>query len=348
MRRPKRRKSHLDISDITSEISQFNSTIVDGSLLDLSTKSVPLSSEADTSAINDLRQQILDLRSEMNIAHEEIANLNTQCCSLKNELVDKIVQINMLKKISTEPVSITPRTSTTPIMRKLTNIRMKVPRFSPINSFGDASIRETPIRQDSLSRTIKLSKLSSRMTAEAECKSELIQKSSDKPHEGLTHDGTEGSTVTKPKIIILGDQQAQNLTMRMTKDRENKWNDKYDMFGMIKPSATSSGILSTCSVASLTRSDEDILVLLLGSNDSNPFALFANLCNFLYGLKGQKVFIVNVQYNRYLNEQKLNNKIKLLARNYSHCKFVEMNNGYDDISNQMTHGKFIEKLSFKY
>lgn len=77
LRRP--RKLHLDISDITTEISHFNSTLADGTLLNLSTKSVPEVSEMDTSQVTDLRQELTDLRREMSVAHEEIANLNSEC-----------------------------------------------------------------------------------------------------------------------------------------------------------------------------------------------------------------------------------------------------------------------------
>lgn len=356
--RKTRHNTFLDISDITTEITEFNSTIADGNLLDISTKSIPIPNEGDTSVIIDLKQQVINLKSEMMIAHEEIENLNIQCSSLKNELADKTAQINILKKISTETVSISPRMSTgvkSPLMRKLTNMRMRVSRSSPINidNNRDIGVRETPIRKDFNSGLNRTESLKARMAAcDPEAKTSIYSEVSSAIHEPAyiaqersPHDNTNSGT--KPKILILGDEQARNLTVQLIKDRNNKWNDKYDVTGLIKPSATSSEILNKCDVATLINGDSDILVLVLGSNDSNPLAMFANLCNFLYRLRGQKVFIVDVQYNRYLNEGKLNSNIKLLTRNYSNCRFIEMTSGNNGMLHHMKPDVFIKKLSFK-
>lgn len=348
----RRRKPFLDISDITTEITQFNSTIADGSLLDVSTKSVPMTLELNTTtSLSDMKQQIIDLRCEMDTAHEEIANLNSYCSSLKKELVEKSVQIELLKKITTDPAFISSRssprkTSTTPIMKKLTSIRMSIPRFSPINNNGggECSIGETPTRRENQYRPIKNATLTSRIIytePEFRCKPSSDHKSTD------VIDGNnlapEVATIEKPKIIVLGDQQAKNLTQQLTKDRMGKWNDKYDVFGLIKPSATSSEILGSCNIATLSTNDKDIIILVLGSNDYNPYVMYSNLCNFLCRLNGKKVLIADILENRFLNIKKLNNKIKLLSKNYASCKFIEMSH-----ESLPTHSKrYIRNLSFK-
>lgn len=78
---------------------------------------------------------------------------------------------------------------------------------------------------------------------------------------------------------------------------------------------------------------KDNVIILTGSNDSNPFELMSEVSIALFFLKECNVFIVNVLHNDSLNdslnERKLNKQLKLLTRNYNNCTFIETHGGQD-------------------
>lgn len=100
------------------------------------------------------------------------------------------------------------------------------------------------------------------------------------------------STDEKPKIFIFGDQQVKGLASIIIKARSNRWNDKYNVESIIKPNATSTQILSSCSDAFINRlTSNDIILLALGSNDKCPYTLISEICNVLYKLRHNYVYI---------------------------------------------------------
>lgn len=129
-------------------------------------------------------------------------------------------------------------------------------------------------------------------------------------------------STTKSNIYIIGDQQVKGLTTQLIKSRSRGWNDRYSVTGLVKPFASSSQILNSCSSMYDKISKNDILILSLGCNDKNPYSIMTNICNILCNFKESKVFLLSVQHNNYLNTHKLNSEINALIKNYANCTFI--------------------------
>lgn len=107
--------------------------------------------------------------------------------------------------------------------------------------------------------------------------------------------------------------------------RAGKWNDVYNVSGEVKPNASSSAILKNLENKSQLFLRDNIIILAVGSNDKNPYELFTSLCNILSKLKNNRVYLLGVQRNNYLNTKLLNSELKMIAKNYTNCKYVETN-----------------------
>lgn len=129
----------------------------------------------------------------------------------------------------------------------------------------------------------------------------------------------------KPKIHILGDQRCKGIAAEMIESRKSKWNDNYTVTGYCKPQASTLNVLTSCKdVLKESDSKNDIIVLILGSNDTKPYEFVFELCNALNMLKEHKVLIVKVAKNNHINSNLQNYYIKLLCNHYNRTKFIEV------------------------
>lgn len=354
----RRNKSECDLSTLTMDRTLLSSTLAevsDTDTLDLSTKSMPTSAGHSRDDIRHLNQQIIDLRLELSVAHEEITNLNYECNSLKQKLEDNNKQIHLLKKVSSESLSMsqmctpfTPQNKvSTPPLKKLTNVKIRLSR-GYIKPSGRITQTETPkthtnsipqrlVRQ--MSDNIRTDILTNNKTEHLinnlpslstwtlptivrnDCDQKAVNAST------VTEEVNKNKNNDKRRMIyIVGDEQAQNLAASMLENRQGKWNDEYGIFGMVKASATSCEILRTCENMSQSVTKKDIIILCFGICDQNVYKYVSNLSNILYIFRKQKVFITNVQYNPCLNEHMLNRQLHLIVRNYSNCKLIHLTN----------------------
>lgn len=76
-------------------------------------------------------------------------------------------------------------------------------------------------------------------------------------------------------LYILGDDSLLCLSVAVLKSRRGKWNDQYKPKAFVKNGAKSTHILEEC-IDSLT--EFDVVLLGVGSNDSNPTKLQSYLC----------------------------------------------------------------------
>ncbi|KAJ8713184.1 hypothetical protein PYW08_008488 [Mythimna loreyi] len=155
------------------------------------------------------------------------------------------------------------------------------------------------------------------------------------------------------RIIIFGDQQAYGLNKTMTNSRLQNWNNNYKITSFIKPNATSAQILSSCNDDFIkTLTSDDIIVLVIGSSDKDPYSLITELCNVLYKLRNNTVFMTNVQYNPYLNENAINYNLELIIRNYKNCKYLKIHNleylnSINDKTIKSHHQRYLSHLCLK-
>lgn len=144
------------------------------------------------------------------------------------------------------------------------------------------------------------------------------------PHEPNSTEKKTSKSTSKPAIMVLGDQQVKGFAQKIaTQRRSNGWNDIYSVTGITKPQATSKQILDSCNNIFENINKDDIIVLGLGANDQNPYLLISQICNTLKILEQNKVFLLNVHDNPFLNVHLLNQQLKLFAQNFKNCEFVD-------------------------
>lgn len=127
--------------------------------------------------------------------------------------------------------------------------------------------------------------------------------------------------------------------------RAGKWNDVYNVSGEVKPNASSSAILKNLENKSQLFLRDNIIILAVGSNDKNPYELFTSLCNILSKLKNNRVYLLGVQRNNYLNTKLLNSELKMIA------KITQIANTYVETNLNIHHNYYymnpLDYLSFK-
>lgn len=344
------KKRLLNISDITSEISHFNSTLADGTILDLSSKSVPSLSEVDSTLVADLKQQLIDLRNELDGAHEEITKLNLECSNLKRESANKTCQLATLKKISDEQVSLSPRNTprkmsapAASISSQLTNIKRRLSRHTPINN----GLRISPIKKDSppqkpTYRKLKVTnttnqggaehQLSYSLTEGNQLSNETAILSSTQNHacdavekipkererEMTTHNV---KTVDKRhKVLILADETGRGMGKRLQK----LLGENYVVTAIVKPNATMDQVLSSGSILCKYFSKSDFVIIMAGSNDTNPLNAQAHLYYTIGQLKTTNVLMGKIYKNKYLNVHSLNDMMRHACKYFSNSEFVAL------------------------
>lgn len=297
----------------------------------------------DSEEVIELKNQIESLQAKLNSAHEEIINLNSENSSIKRSLHEKEKTIRLLKKVSiqTSPASRrnstieTPTSSkytTTPIARKLTKVRISTSRTSPLYSSNTVcrEITLTPPLDTTNNNVNKHASTQTASSSPASTAKEMQLSSASRPR--------------NPGIFIIGDQQLSYLPTEMHSARLNTWNDIYTVQGIIRPYSTCTQTLIDSNNLSKTLQRNDIVIIGIGSNEKNPTKLYTELCNTLHTLKENKVFVVNILQNPYLNTYMLNNMIHLICKTYENCTYISLNQSKSNIHSRRN---YIKQLSHK-
>lgn len=143
----------------------------------------------------------------------------------------------------------------------------------------------------------------------------------------------------KPKIIILGDQQASGLSALLAHKWKGRFNNDYSIIGLTKAFASSGDVLSYCNHLVGSFAEKDRVILCLGANDTNPFLIIKELCGALDKLKGTKVFIAPVNYNPTVSENVLNMHISSILKFYKNCILIKQ----DGLN--LPHKRYLNQIS---
>ncbi|KPJ20896.1 hypothetical protein RR48_00730 [Papilio machaon] len=259
-----------------------------------------------------LREQIEKLSNDLQSAHNEIQILSKENNELKQQTMEQQLIITQFKDVYGSP---NPKNCTQKKKHKKKSTKSPQAENVPLDNI----IVEKD--NNNCNNTLPGETIICTTEKETQTYTPGAQQSDYKDPSRSAHN--------KQNIIILGDQQARGLCKNMIQRRQNKWNDKYNITSIIKPNATSTQILSSCNDDFLEQlTPNDIIVLILGSNDKQPYTFMTEICNALYKLRSHTVFVTNIQYNPYLNKNMLNNNLELLTQKYHNCKYLKIYNSY--------------------
>ncbi|CAB3236663.1 unnamed protein product [Arctia plantaginis] len=78
------------------------------------------------------------------------------------------------------------------------------------------------------------------------------------------------STLKYGQIILLSDNQGAGIAQKLIRYQHKLILNKYKIFSITKPFATTENVLSSCNVLSQKLTKRDSVIIMSGSNDSNP------------------------------------------------------------------------------
>lgn len=254
----------------------------------------------DSNISTDYKIQMEQLRSELDSAHAEIENLNVENRLLK-ETIEKYRRLQTY--IST------PKTSRKSIIRgknMLFNSKIEI-------SSGNA-LMKTPVNGNTIAK-YQTTALPQRTQID---NTENICTGSDP---GKVNIDTKISNGEVNKVIILADEYGRGIQRTL----QQLLGPSFDVFSMFKPGAKTKDVLNgmTKEIASLT--SKDYVVVITGSNDNSPLEYSAMLYHWLQNTRDINVLMTMVPHNRYLNENKLNDKLRLICQNFENSQYIDVN-----------------------
>lgn len=273
---------------------------------EINMRSLDLSTGPDISLVGELKNELEDLKVELQSTHNEVTNLVLENGNLKKELKKVLEQLNALKDICVSPVSSqkshataarikgrklqvqsTPKPNNDPILKHNKQIQTDFPTNKP-------TLQGNICSQQELTRlpTVKL------------------------PTETRT-------TNIDNNIYIFGGQQCSGLSVQLLKARHGK-PQQYNITSFVKPGATTQEILSTCT--SLKPTEKDKIILSVGEHDKNPTQAMIELGATIKQFTKSEVIVLNVLESDFLNEHKLNSSTDIICNNFHNCTHLNVKN----------------------
>lgn len=312
IRRRQRSSSLSNNSIVTASQSMFETTI----------RSLPDTS-IQSQSINEKVFQITQLKEELQIANQEIDNLNYENKILKTELdkCKKLIEVYKKVGLSESPILRRPsiRTSTTNL-EKSYSINMSTPKLPNRISKNKTNPRKnTP-----------LSITSPEQSKTADCGEEKgINAHKEQPHKSGTEinntlnesgKNKETSQIKRKKVLIMADHQGKMVQNHL----QRLLGDDYHVTCTWKQGARLYDVLNSFRSEILTLSKDDYVVVAGGTNDVNPRDFQFNTMKWLESVPNANVIITEIPYNRFLNVKKLNYELKFICNKYSNVQYLEL------------------------
>lgn len=132
--------------------------------------------------------------------------------------------------------------------------------------------------------------------------------------------------IRQKNIYIFGGKQCTNLATQLIGHRQtvNTTSENYKISSYVKPNACTEHITNT--LKTYTFAEEDILILSLGEHDHDPTKLMIEVSTVLNSMEKNRVYILSVP-NIYLNEKRLNGRLKLICNYFDNCSFIDLHDG---------------------
>lgn len=308
------------------------------------TRSIDLSSHLQTNIEEELRSEISKLKSSLSSTQNELDNIILENLELKKKLSQLNQEVTILKNLCTSPVTSIKKkkrlNKKERVRRRLTesflNTSENADIISPVENLTTSnSIQSVPILseesnvctnslQKNNGRNVVCKKIdfsnseSSTTKDNVEVLNLKDKKINKKPYyQNLNY----AETNTQHRLFIFGGKQCSTLSENLIKSRRHNPYVRYKISSFIKPYAETEDILRCCALYDIT--SEDRVILCVGEHDSNPTKVMIELSSILKSLYMCPVLILKVFNNKFLNEIKLNNMLKSICNQFSHCKFVD-------------------------
>lgn len=282
------------------------------SLQNLSSEDIPL--------VMELENEIKNLKLQLQIANNEIDNLNEENFNLKKQITANEKKMRLLKTKRISELNFS--NSSTPIQSK--EKQSDVQRQSKISTPMKKLSYNTENKYQENVKNMKNSTISKIETANVSTNKYIESESKHQPEKmSQKRSNVQNDIKNKRNIFILGDNMVKGLATKLISSRNNTWNDLYKISALVKPQASTEEIFSYYYKGLKNKfTPNDKIILSFGSNDQNPYKILSQLSVILYKLRRFKVCIIPVLYNPYINTGLLNDLIYSICKNYDNCHFM--------------------------
>ncbi|KAJ8730517.1 hypothetical protein PYW08_001930 [Mythimna loreyi] len=334
-----------------------NNLSTSSTLLDTTMMSLPNASPNDSDS-SSLKDEIRRLNMELESAHLEIDNLNSENFRLKMDIGQYQKIIETYKKVKLQE---TKRFS--PISARKRNF-LKTSSFStPTKSFSPSILpsNHEPIKKattldvgdssfntaGSICSTDEIVPTKSLLINDVENSNMMTNKidydidhNERNNHTSLTSgknlemtniptpnkepEKLKQQTVTKEtqRVMIYADQTGYGVRNTL----QELLGEKFAVTSYLKPNATTEEVLKTCVNTCKNFNKSDFVIILTGSNDINPMNIQTYLHHTLCQLKSTNVLVGQIYKNRTLNENNVNNLLKFVCYNCKNSSFIQLHN----------------------
>lgn len=273
-------------------------------------RSCPNLTTTNSETLEEMKDTISKLRSELASADNEIQNMLLEKYSLEKKIKDQEKRISQLlticKSVTTQPL---------PEKRKKKRASLFLNRTKL--DFSD----------DDISRTINTSNMQPSSPKKQEKKDTTkITKTLPIRQQAVKNDfkkfpGLNNDNGIKSRVIILSDQQGLGLRPVLQK----LLGDKYDVITYCKPGARIAETLHSYKEDLVLLTKNDYVVVIGFSNDVNPFKIQSDFKEWVNCVANTNVIVCETSYNKHLNETILNYNIKSVCTKFSNVSFVDLN-----------------------
>lgn len=311
----------VNVSEIESLCSEINM------------RSLDLSTGMHAEYIEDLKNEIKELKLQLEVTRNELDNVILENNELKRTVCRQEQQMDILRNICASPSK---------LQNKQKQLTRKSQRHSLVDnlrlSIGETSVSSennnnniTPmvektehnpnkkvISEDTVNDNIYENNDEKTQTDTKFCKGKMLQNKL--PCISTPNKKTEFSG--QKTVYIFGGRQCKHLALNLMKSRIASQYEKYKFISFIKPQATAEEIIRTSNIYEYTENDR--IIICVGEQDNNPMKIMIELSSFLTTICCP-VFVLSVRDNKFLNESKLNNMLRLICKNFKNCRFVDLN-----------------------
>ena len=327
----------------------------DSTLLDTTMMSLPSTSLNESDTTVDLKDTINRLTLELESAHQEIENLNSENFRLKMDIGQYQKVIETYKKVNVlERKSMTPKTS-----RKLSLIRTSCSSTpTKINSSPKVT-NNPPIAVELLQNTSNscdnsfTSALSERITErnleenslkDAMCDSFTLPVNLIRDSQHIDESIPSSKTASNMKCTPAKKQQSTNISQTQSQQDANQkvmifadqagygvrkilqyyLGPKFIVTSFIKKDATTEQVLKSCASMCKEYGKTDYVIILAGSNDNNPMNIQTYLYYTLCQLKSTNVLVGQIYKHKSLNVNNVNKLLRLVCGNCVNSAFLSL------------------------
>lgn len=279
------------------------------SLSDLSNPTLydmSITSALDMSAAAGTDSELQKLRSELETANTKIDKLGSEIQYLRTELEKCVSMLSNSSRQNDEPTfSDTPVTS-----RKRKRIKRNKTTFSGVSQSHDTMDNSETLSADT-QNSIK-NKATPGVNSMATLEETSTKPSRNKGDEIINR---------KRRVLIIADQQGKNLCYQLQRDLGSE----FQVTSLWKPGARMCQILASEKEEICKLNSDDILIVLGGINDDNPFHFQNSLHAWLSTIPYVNVIITEVPFNKNLNVSRINYELRHLCSKFGNCIFLDLN-----------------------